>query len=137
MRTHNLGYPRIGGQRQLKKACEQYWAGKIDVNALKQIGSSIREQNWQTQLEAGIDLIPCNDFSLYDQILDTSLLLGAVPERYAPLVSKSDDEGKVELYFAMARGYQNGLSFFTQHLSGIPVGFKDIFIRNIKSFNGS
>ena len=58
MLTQNLGYPRIGGQRELKKACEQYWAGKIDLNELKQVAREIKEDNWQTQLEAGIDLIP-------------------------------------------------------------------------------
>jgi 5-methyltetrahydropteroyltriglutamate--homocysteine methyltransferase len=106
MLTQNLGYPRIGGQRQLKKANEQYWAGKIDLNELTQVARKIKEENWQTQLAAGIDLIPCNDFSYYDQVLDTSLLLGVIPQRYAPLVSKATGNGEMDLYFAMARGYQ-------------------------------
>jgi methionine synthase II (cobalamin-independent) len=71
MLTPNLGYPRIGGQRQLKKASENYWAVKIDLNELNQVAGKIRQENWQTQLDAGIDLIPCNDFSFYDQVLDT------------------------------------------------------------------
>jgi 5-methyltetrahydropteroyltriglutamate--homocysteine methyltransferase len=104
MRTQNLGYPRIGGQRQLKKASEQYWAGKIDLTALNQVAQTIKQENWQTQLEAGIDLIPCNDFSFYDQTLDMSLLLGVIPQRYAPLLSQAN-EAK-DLYFAMARGHQ-------------------------------
>jgi len=106
MLTQNLGYPRIGSQRQLKKACEQYWAGKIDLIELNKVARTIKEQNWQTQLESGIDLIPCNDFSYYDQVLDTSLLLGVIPQRYAPVLSQVKDNSEIDLYFAMARGYQ-------------------------------
>ena len=106
MITQNLGYPRIGSQRQLKRASEQYWAGKIDLTELNQVAQTIKEENWQTQLEAGIDLIPCNDFSYYDQTLDMSLLLGVIPQRYGPLLSQVNDHSKTDLYFAMARGYQ-------------------------------
>ncbi|GAB3414911.1 5-methyltetrahydropteroyltriglutamate--homocysteine S-methyltransferase [Niabella aquatica] len=106
MQTQNLGYPRIGGQRQLKKACEQYWAGKIDLTELNKVALTIKEANWQTQLAAGIDLIPCNDFSFYDQVLDLSLTLGAIPERYAPVLSQVTTHTATDLYFAMARGYQ-------------------------------
>ena len=63
MQTHNLGYPRIGSQRELKKALEQYWEGKTTVHELVQTGKTIRRQNWQLQKEAGIDLLPSNDFS--------------------------------------------------------------------------
>ncbi|ODS73358.1 MAG: 5-methyltetrahydropteroyltriglutamate--homocysteine S-methyltransferase [Cytophagaceae bacterium SCN 52-12] len=104
MLTQNLGYPRIGSQRQLKKACEQYWAGKIGLEELNQVAQKIKKENWQIQLDAGLDLIPCNDFSFYDQTLDMSLLLGAIPQRYSSLLSKGKDE--LDLYFAMARGYQ-------------------------------
>ena len=106
MLTQNLGFPRIGSQRQLKKSCEKYWAGKIDLAELEQIARKIKEENWQTQLDAGIDLIPCNDFSLYDQVLDTSLLLGNIPQRYAPVLSQVKGNKEIDLYFAMARGYQ-------------------------------
>ncbi|MBD2703666.1 5-methyltetrahydropteroyltriglutamate--homocysteine S-methyltransferase [Spirosoma sp. BT702] len=106
MRTQNLGYPRIGGQRQLKKANEQYWAGKINLTELNQVAQKIKEENWRTQLDAGIDLIPCNDFSFYDQTLDTSLLLGVIPQRYAPVLSQVKSNQEMDLYFAMARGYQ-------------------------------
>ncbi|MGY3211585.1 5-methyltetrahydropteroyltriglutamate--homocysteine S-methyltransferase [Mucilaginibacter sp. HD30] len=106
MLTQNLGYPRIGGQRQLKKACEQYWAGKITLGELKEVARQIKETNWQTQLNAGIDLIPCNDFSFYDHVLDTSLMLGVIPHRYTPLLSKLTTNNEYDLYFAMARGYQ-------------------------------
>jgi 5-methyltetrahydropteroyltriglutamate--homocysteine methyltransferase len=106
MLTQNLGYPRIGSQRQLKKACEQYWTGKIDLEELNQVARKIKEENWQTQLDAGIDLIPCNDFSFYDQVLDTSMLLGVIPHRYSPVLSQVKSNNEIDLYFAMARGYQ-------------------------------
>jgi 5-methyltetrahydropteroyltriglutamate--homocysteine methyltransferase len=106
MLTQNLGYPRIGSQRQLKKACEQYWTGKIDQNDLNQVARKIKEENWQTQLDAGLDLIPCNDFSFYDQVLDTSMLLGVIPNRYSPVLSQVKSNSEIDLYFAMARGYQ-------------------------------
>ncbi|WP_183559591.1 5-methyltetrahydropteroyltriglutamate--homocysteine S-methyltransferase [Mucilaginibacter sp. SP1R1] len=106
MQTQNLGYPRIGAQRQLKKACEQYWAGKIDLDELNQVARKLKEENWQTQLAAGIDLIPCNDFSFYDQTLDMSLLLGVIPQRYAKVLAEVKTNKETDLYFAMARGYQ-------------------------------
>ncbi len=106
MLTQNLGYPRIGSQRQLKKACEQYWAGKIDIQELNKTARNIREENWQAQLDAGIDLIPCNDFSFYDQVLDMSLLLGVIPQRYTPVLTLVKTNHETDLYFAMARGYQ-------------------------------
>lgn len=105
MLSHNLGYPRVGSQRELKKASEQFWAGKITKDELKKVGREIRHRNWQLQKDAGIDLIPSNDFSLYDQVLDTALLVGAIPERYQQLIDgKSNRE--LDLYFAMARGVQ-------------------------------
>lgn len=100
-----MGYPRIGSQRELKKACEQYWAGKITVEELLKTGQSIRQHNWKLQKEASIDLIPSNDFSFYDQVLDMSLSVGAIPERYAEVIPK-ENESLLDLYFAMARGYQ-------------------------------
>lgn len=106
MLKHNLGYPRMGAQRQLKKACEQYWAGKISRNELFQEGKKLMELNWLLQQQAGIDLIPCNDFSYYDHILDMTLLLGAIPERYTPVVTDVKENTEIDLYFAMARGYQ-------------------------------
>lgn len=105
MQTHNLGYPRIGSQRELKKASEQYWAGKLLVQQLLQTGKTIRRQNWQLQKDAGIDIIPCNDFSFYDQVLDTSLMVGAIPERYHTLMEEKQLPD-IDLLFAMARGYQ-------------------------------
>jgi len=105
MQTHNLGYPRIGNQRELKKACEQYWAGKIILEELLNTGRNICNENWKIQKGAGIDLIPCNDFSYYDQVLDLTLTLGAVPKRYHEVALKKNCS-ELDLYFAMARGYQ-------------------------------
>ena len=103
MKTNNLGYPRIGSNRELKKACESYWAEKISVEELLTIGATIRKENWQLQAEAGIDLIPSNDFSFYDQVLDLSLTLGVIPKRYQELAQTNST---IDLYFAMARGSQ-------------------------------
>ncbi|PTT34984.1 5-methyltetrahydropteroyltriglutamate--homocysteine S-methyltransferase [Chryseobacterium sp. HMWF028] len=105
MQTHILGYPRIGSKRELKKACEQYWSGKILLEELLNTGRNICNQNWNIQKEAGIDLIPCNDFSYYDQVLDMSLVVGAIPTRYHEVVLKKNNS-ELDLYFAMARGYQ-------------------------------
>ena len=105
IKTNVLGYPRVGVNRELKKAEEAYWAGKITKDELLAAAALIRRNNWLLQKEAGIDLIPSNDFSFYDQTLDLSLSLGAIPERYNGL---KDD--LLELYFAMAHGYQkNGI----------------------------
>jgi 5-methyltetrahydropteroyltriglutamate--homocysteine methyltransferase len=96
----NLGFPRIGLDRELKKAVEDYWKGKVTEQVLLETARSIRKQNWQIQKDAGIDHIPSNDFSLYDHVLDTTVMLGVVPSRY------KFGEGDIDLdtYFAMARG---------------------------------
>jgi len=103
MKTNNLGYPRIGSNRELKKASELYWAGKISADELIKAGKDIRHKNWHLQSQAGVDLIPSNDFSFYDQVLDLTLTLGAIPKRYHE-VAKSNSS--LDLYFAMARGSQ-------------------------------
>jgi 5-methyltetrahydropteroyltriglutamate--homocysteine methyltransferase len=100
--TATLGYPRIGRSRELKRATEGYWAGKVGSAELLATAEAIRRANWQTQRAAEIDLIPCNDFSLYDQVLDTVALVGAVPERYHWHGELVD----LDTYFAMARGAQ-------------------------------
>ena len=104
MLTHNLGYPRIGSQRELKRACENFWAGKIDKNELSSTGKSIRFNNWKIQKEAGIDIIPCNDFSFYDHVLDHIVSFGAIPLRFKHLAENLEP---VDLYFALSRGYQD------------------------------
>ena len=106
MLKHNLGYPRMGAQRQLKKACEQYWSGKISREDLFLSAQKIREDNWHQQVEAGMDLVPAGDFSFYDHVLDMTFLLGATPRRYSPVLTEVKDNTEIDLYFAMARGYQ-------------------------------
>lgn len=98
--THNLGFPRIGAQRELKKALETYWKGQSDVDQLLATARAIRTGNWLLQKKAGIDLIPVGDFSLYDHILDMTTLLGAIPHRFG----NTGDKISPDLYFAMARG---------------------------------
>ncbi|MCZ4224084.1 5-methyltetrahydropteroyltriglutamate--homocysteine S-methyltransferase [Pedobacter rhodius] len=105
MLTQNLGYPRIGSQRELKKICENYWAGKTGYKNVLQVGKNIRHENWLMQKESGIDVIPSNDFSFYDHVLDHSLTFGAIPKRYNEVILKKGNS-ELDLYFAMARGYQ-------------------------------
>ncbi|MDW8059715.1 MAG: 5-methyltetrahydropteroyltriglutamate--homocysteine S-methyltransferase [Thermomicrobium sp.] len=95
-----LGYPRIGKHRELKWALERYWAGESDEAALRETARAVRRAAWQVQRDAGIDLIPCNDFSLYDHVLDTICLVGLVPERFG----SPEPEVSLATYFAMARG---------------------------------
>jgi 5-methyltetrahydropteroyltriglutamate--homocysteine methyltransferase len=94
------GFPRIGRNRELKFATEGYWRGEISADELAATAKAIRVENWKLMADAGIDLIPSNDFSYYDQVLDAIALVGAVPERYGW------NGGQVDLdsYFAMARG---------------------------------
>ena len=98
--TANLGFPRIGAHRQLKFALEQFWSGKSEATQLQGTAREIRKTRWQVQADAGIDEIPSNDFALYDHVLDTAVLLGAVPGRYG---RQSETVG-LDTYFAMARG---------------------------------
>ncbi|UKJ05794.1 hypothetical protein [Solitalea lacus] len=106
MLKNNPGFPLKESKRELKKACEEYWGGKSDKFHLEQTVQHLRYQNWQLQLQAGIDLIPCNDFSYYDHVLDMSLLLGVIPSRYTPILTDIKGNTELDLYFAMARGYQ-------------------------------
>ena len=102
--SSNLGFPRIGPNRELKKALESYWAGRIGPADLESAAVELRKRNWLLQRDAGLHRIPSNDFSYYDHVLDTCAMVGAVPERYG------SDGGPVGLatYFAMARGTQGG-----------------------------
>ncbi|UCC49276.1 MAG: 5-methyltetrahydropteroyltriglutamate--homocysteine S-methyltransferase, partial [Gemmatimonadota bacterium] len=98
----NLGYPRIGPDRGLKRVTESYWKGELTAPELLRAGSQLRRQAWEAQRRIGIDLVPCNDFSLYDHVLDAMALVGAVPARYGWQGGSVD----LETYFAMARGVQ-------------------------------
>ncbi len=106
MRTTNLGFPRIGNYRELKKAVEYYWQSKIGVDDLKKTANAIMKRNLILQKSIGIDLIPINDFSFYDQVLDMSYTLGVIPERFKDL-ENDDSYNSIDLYFAMARGIQD------------------------------
>jgi len=102
--SHTLGFPPLGAARELKRATEGYWSGKTTRDTLLATGAELRSRHWRLQREAGIDLPPSNDFSLYDRVLDTCALVGAVPARYGWAGSTVD----LDTYFAMARGVQGG-----------------------------
>ena len=100
-KTSVTGFPRIGKRRELKFASEKFFKGEISETELQQVGAEMRRYGWQRQQEAGVSFIPSNDFSFYDNVLDTAFLLGAVPERYRQLRLS-----ELETYFAAAHGYQ-------------------------------
>nr|WP_229807645.1 5-methyltetrahydropteroyltriglutamate--homocysteine S-methyltransferase [Asticcacaulis endophyticus] len=97
----SLGTPRIGLKRELKFALESYWSGKFDQATLQQTAKDLRAVNWARQKARGVDIIPSNDFSFYDQVLDTSLMVGAIPAIYG-------EAADLDTYCAMARGSQAG-----------------------------
>ena len=100
--TSISGFPRIGRNRELKKIIEAYWKGAASLDDVRHVGRELRAEHWRIEQAAGIDLIPSNDFSLYDQMLDTAILLNVVPARYRRLSFEHPEE----TLFAMARGYQ-------------------------------
>jgi len=97
MESTVLGYPRIGPNRELKKATEAYWAGAETADGLQRTAQDLRRQTWETLRDAGLSDIPSNTFSLYDHMLDTAVMVNAVPKRFAGLAG-------LDRYFAMARG---------------------------------
>lgn len=99
-KNYVIGFPRIGEQRELKKVLESFWAKKTDFSEVKKVAGELKKRHWEYQRDAGIEFISSNDFSLYDNMLDTSIMLGAIPKRFRDL------EGE-ELYFSMARGDNN------------------------------
>ncbi|PYG87968.1 methionine synthase (B12-independent) [Ruminiclostridium sufflavum DSM 19573] len=102
MKSAVIGYPRVGKLRELKFASEKYFRGEITEKALEETGKNLRCEHWCLQRDAGIDYISSNDFSFYDAMLDTAVLLNAVPKRYTDLKLN-----RHETYFSMARGYQS------------------------------
>ncbi|WP_322527858.1 5-methyltetrahydropteroyltriglutamate--homocysteine S-methyltransferase [Salinicola sp. LHM] len=98
--VHTLGYPRIGAHRELKKAVEAYWKGELDRDGLEKEGARLRKAHWQDQIDAGLGVVTVGDFAFYDQVLNVSVLMGAVPPRFGSV------EGEVDLdtSFRMARG---------------------------------
>lgn len=101
MKTSVIGFPRIGALRELKFASEKYFRKEISEEQLKETAKELRKTHWNMQKNAGIDFISSNDFSFYDTVLDTAVLLNIIPKRYKEL-----DLSEIDTYFAMARGYQ-------------------------------
>jgi len=102
-KNYVIGFPRIGEKRELKKVLEEYWAQKVPFLEVQKLASELKKRHWIYQKDAGIEYISSNDFSLYDNMLDTSIMLGAIPKRFAHL------EGEA-LYFTMARGSKNAVA---------------------------
>ena len=102
-KNYVVGFPRIGEKRELKKVLERYWSNQTDFSEVQYVANQLRKRHWNYQKEAKIDFISSNDFSYYDNMLDTSILLGNIPKRFENL----KDE---ELYFAMARGNETSVA---------------------------
>jgi 5-methyltetrahydropteroyltriglutamate--homocysteine methyltransferase len=102
-KNYVVGFPRIGEQRELKKVLESFWANSCSFKEVKNVAKELKERHWNYQKDAGIDFISSNDFSLYDNMLDTAIMLGAIPKRFKEL----KDE---ELYFSMARGNKHSVA---------------------------
>ncbi|UEH10647.1 5-methyltetrahydropteroyltriglutamate--homocysteine S-methyltransferase [Pseudomonas sp. HN8-3] len=98
--AHSLGFPRIGRDRELKKAQEAFWKGELDEAGLRAVGRDLRKTHWALQKQAGIELLPAGDFAWYDQVLTHSLMFGVIPERFRP----ADGHATLHTLFAMARG---------------------------------
>ncbi len=111
--AQNLGFPRIGERRELKKATEAYWKGELDRAGLEATGAELRRANWDKQQHAGIELIPSNDFSFYDQVLDMSCLLGNVPERF----DWDGDNADIDVAFDVARGVRGKDNAFAAEMT--------------------
>jgi len=99
--AHNLGFPRIGRDRELKKAQEAFWKGELDEAGLRAVGRELRAAHWQVQKDAGIDLLPVGDFAWYDQVLTHSLIFGVIPQRFG---GADGAKPTLQTLFAMARG---------------------------------
>jgi 5-methyltetrahydropteroyltriglutamate--homocysteine methyltransferase len=106
VKSANLGFSRVGLNRELKKAVEKYWKKAIKEDELQNVAKSLRKTHWELQKNIGIDYIPSNDFSFYDHILDMIATVGAVPKRYGHKLGEKID---LDLYFSMARGRQDGI----------------------------
>jgi 5-methyltetrahydropteroyltriglutamate--homocysteine methyltransferase len=101
--AHSLGFPRIGRDRELKKAQEAFWKGELHEAGLRDVGRELRKVHWDLQKNAGIDLLPVGDFAWYDQVLTHSLMFGVIPERFRP----HDGKATLRTLFSMARGVSN------------------------------
>ena len=101
IKSASLGFPRMGAKRELKTALEQFWKGNISKDDLLKTAADLRKRHWKLQKDKGIDVIPSNDFSLYDHVLDTAIMVGAIPAEYK---ANGENNDILETYFAMARG---------------------------------
>src|SRR6478752_6192435 len=99
-RTHTLGFPRMGAQRELKFALEKHWRGDIDAAELEAVGADLRARHWQAQRDAGLDFVTVGDFAFYDHVANHIQLLGCEPARF----DFAGDEPELSRYFTMARG---------------------------------
>lgn len=97
-----LGFPRIGGERQMKKAVEGYWSGKVTESEMLAVAQETKLASWKTMADAGVDFIPSGDFTLYDHILDHACAFGVVPRRF----TRHQNLSELDTHFAMARGRQ-------------------------------
>lgn len=102
-KNYVVGFPRIGEERELKKVLELFWAGKTDFNEVEKVALELKVRHWNYQKNSGIDFISSNDFSLYDNVLDTAIMLGAIPQRFKDLENEA-------LYFSMARGNKDAVA---------------------------
>lgn len=100
--TSVSGFPRVGRNRELKRVIEAYWKGTASLEEVRKVSAQLRAEHWKLQENAGIDLIASNDFSLYDQVLDTAILLNVIPQRYRRLALDNPED----TLFAIGRGYQ-------------------------------
>ena len=100
MRTHILGFPSIGKQRELKQVLEAFWKGDLAAEALAETCTALKKRHWRIQQDAGLDYVTTGDFSLYDRMLDITRMLGAMPPRFAPCLK----DAHPDLYFSLARG---------------------------------
>lgn len=104
VKVSNLGYPRLGENREWKKLIESYWAGNVSQDELQAQAKELRLSFLKKQADAGLDLIPVGDFSLYDHILDLSVQFGVIPNRFAK------EEINLDLFFAIARGNKENVA---------------------------
>lgn len=131
-KNYVVGFPRIGEERELKKVLESFWAEKNSFTEVEKVASALKQRHWKYQKDAGIEFISSNDFSLYDNMLDTAVLLGAIPLRFKTLRDES-------LYFAMARGSRDAVAmemtkwFNTNYHYIVPeLSLDDTYVLNAK-----
>ena len=125
-----LGFPRIGPKRELKRAMERFWSGKISQDELANAGKQIRLNSWNLQVKAGLHTIPCNDFSMFDHVLDAAVLVGAIAPRFEELCDDGGGNVSLRAYFAMARGFQG--EFNGKQVDVLALEMKKWFDTNCK-----